>query len=69
MTTTNERERLAHADTISSDALKHRSITAENRNEKDMIKLSKQIADSFKSKVKGQIVLPTDWSYDEVRQI
>jgi hypothetical protein len=69
MTTNNERETLAHADTISSDALKHRSITAENRNEKDMINLSKQIADSFKSKVKGQIVLPTDSSYDEVRQI
>jgi FAD/FMN-containing dehydrogenase len=54
---------------VSSDALKHRSITAGNRNEKDMINLSKQITDSLKSKVKGQIVLPTDSSYDEVRQI
>ncbi len=34
-----------------------------------MINLSKQITDSLKSKVKGQIVLPTDSSYDEVREI
>jgi hypothetical protein len=46
MTTINQHETAAHADRVSSDALKRRSITAENRNEKDMINLSKQIADS-----------------------
>jgi len=34
-----------------------------------MINLSQKITDNFKSKVKGQIVLPSDSSYDEVRQI
>jgi FAD/FMN-containing dehydrogenase len=34
-----------------------------------MTNLSKKITDNFKSKVKGQIVLPVDSSYDEVRQI
>jgi FAD/FMN-containing dehydrogenase len=69
MNTTNQRETPAHADTSPPDALKHRSGAAENRSEKDRINLSKERTDSLKSKVKGQIVLPSDSSYDEVRQI
>src|SRR5215510_8702092 len=34
-----------------------------------MITISEEIIENLKSKVKGQIVLPSDSSYDEVRQI
>ena len=34
-----------------------------------MINISKEKIDNLKSKVKGQIVLPSDPSYNEVRQI
>src|SRR5215510_4015817 len=34
-----------------------------------MITISEEIIENLKSKVKGQIVLPSDSNYDEVRQI
>jgi hypothetical protein len=34
-----------------------------------MINLSKNLIDNFERKLKGQIVLPRDPSYDEVRKI
>jgi hypothetical protein len=41
----------------------------ENRSQKTMINLSKETIENLKSKVKGQIVLPSDSRYEEVRQI
>ncbi len=61
MSTTHQRETPAHVDASCTDA--------ENRNEKGMINLSKKITDNLKSKVKGQVVLPSVSSYDQVRQI
>src|SRR6266481_353434 len=61
MSTTHQRETPAHVDAS--------CIDAENRNEKGMINLSKKITDNLKSKVKGQVVLPSVSSYDQVRQI
>src|ERR1700757_646665 len=34
-----------------------------------MIKISKETTENLKSKVKGQVVLPSDSSYDEIREI
>ena len=54
---------------VSPDVIQAPQHYCGKRNEKDMISISKQITNRLKSKVKGQIVLPTDSSYDEVRQI
>jgi len=40
-----------------------------DRNQKDMIHISKETTENLKSKVKGEIVLPSDSNYDEVREI
>jgi FAD/FMN-containing dehydrogenase len=40
-----------------------------DRNEKEMINISKETAENLNSKVKGKIVLPSDSNYDEVRKI
>jgi FAD/FMN-containing dehydrogenase len=71
MSTTNQRETAACTDTSSwkSDALKHPSTPAENRSEKGMTNISKETIENLKSKLKGQIVLPSDSNYDEVREI
>ncbi len=71
MNTTTQRETPARADTssLNPDALKHLSTAAENRSEKTMTNISKEATENLKSKVKGQIVLPSDPSYDEVREI
>jgi len=45
---------------LNPDALKHLSAVAENRSEKDMINISKETTENLKSKIKGQIVLPSD---------
>ena len=45
------------------------SIAAEKSKRKNMTNLSKEKIENLKSKVKGQIVLPSDPSYNEVRQI
>jgi FAD/FMN-containing dehydrogenase len=68
---TNNSARKAGAERISLNAyaFKERSIYAENRREKDMIAISKEAIEHLKSKVKGQIVLPSDSRYDEVRKI
>jgi hypothetical protein len=68
MNTTTQLKAPVRADTCSfkPDALKHLSTPAENRNEE--VK-SKETTETLKRKVKGQIVLPSDPSYDEVRQI
>jgi FAD/FMN-containing dehydrogenase len=34
-----------------------------------MIKISKETTENLKSKVKGQVVLPSDSSYDEIREV
>jgi hypothetical protein len=51
---------------IKPDALKCLSTPSENRSEKA---ISKETTETLKRKVKGQIVLLSDPSYDEVRQI
>jgi hypothetical protein len=68
MSTTTLRETPFRTDTYSlnPDALEHVGAA---ESEKGMINVSKEATESLKSKVKGQIVLPTDSSYDEVRQI
>src|SRR6516225_3776952 len=46
------------------------AITAsENRNEKGMINISKEITENLKSNIKGQIVLPSDSNYNKIREI
>jgi FAD/FMN-containing dehydrogenase len=58
----------ARADTSSlkPDALEHLGTPAENRSEEA---ISKEATEALKRKVKGQIVLPSDPSYDKVRRI
>ena len=58
----------ARADTsfFKPDALELFATPAEDRRE---AAISKEATETLKSKVKGQIVLPSDPSYDEVRQI
>jgi hypothetical protein len=52
---------------LNPDEFKHLSAAPESRSEKSLFNLSKEIVENLKSKVKGQIVLPSDSSYDEVR--
>ena len=68
MNTTTQPKAPARGETSSfkSDAPKHPSTPAENRTEEAV---SKETSETLKRKVKGQIVLPTDPNYDEVRQI
>ena len=71
MSTTTPRETPYRTDTssLNPDALEHIGIAAKNRSKKGMINISKEATESLKSKVKGQIVLPGDSRYDEVREI
>ena len=68
-TTPPETPTRADAPCWSPEGLKHLSTAAENRSEKGTRSLSKEAIEHFKGKLKGQIVLPNDPSYDEVRQI
>src|SRR6476646_1482711 len=68
MNTTTQPKAPVRAD-ISSfkpDLLEHLSTPAENRSEGA---ISKEATETLKRKVKGQIVLPSDPSYDQIRQI
>jgi FAD/FMN-containing dehydrogenase len=67
MNTTNQHKAPVRADTFSfkPDLLEHLSSPNENRSEA----ISKEATETLKRKVKGQIVLPSGSSYDEVRQI
>jgi FAD/FMN-containing dehydrogenase len=70
MSTTTLRETsLTDTSSLNRDALEPLGTAAENRSEKGMINISQEATESLKSKVKGQIVLPSDSSYDEVREI
>jgi len=71
MSTTTPRQTPARTDApaLHPEGLKHLSTAAENRSEKGRLNPSKEAIESLKGKLKGQIVLPTDSSYDEVRQI
>jgi FAD/FMN-containing dehydrogenase len=71
MSTTNQPETPVRAGTpsLNPDALKHLSTAAENRRTKGMVDISKERIENLESKVKGQIILPSDSNYDEVRQI
>jgi FAD binding domain len=71
MSTITEGETPAGAVTssLNRDALKHLGTASEKRNEKAMINISKEIIENLKSNIKGQIVLPSDSSYNEVREI
>ena len=71
MSTTIQRETSARADTPSSnpDAVQHLSTAAENRSGKGMVNISKEATENLKSKVKGQVVLPSDSRYDEIREV
>src|SRR6516225_8281520 len=55
--------------TLNPNALKRLSTAAEDRSEKATINISEEAIENLKTKVKGQIVLPSDPSYGEVRQI
>src|SRR6516165_8032576 len=55
--------------TLNPDALRPLSTPAEDRSEKNRVNISEETIENLKSKVKAQIVLPSDPSYDEVRQI
>ena len=68
MNTTTQPKAPARADTPSFKpaALEHLSTPGEKRSKEA---ISKEATETLKRKVKGQIVLPTDPSYDEVRQI
>jgi FAD/FMN-containing dehydrogenase len=44
-------------------------MSTENRSKKSMINLHKETTGTLRGKVKGQIVLPSDSNYDEVRKI
>jgi FAD/FMN-containing dehydrogenase len=68
MNTTTQPKAPARADTSSfkPDLLEHLGSPAKNRSEEAV---SKEATETLKRKVKGQIVLPTDSNYDEVRQI
>ena len=67
MNTTTQPKAPVRTDTFSfkPDRFEHLSTPAENRSEA----ISKETTETLKRKVKGQIVLPTDPNYDEVRQI
>jgi FAD/FMN-containing dehydrogenase len=71
MNTTIEHETPARVgtSTLDPDTLKRLSTAAEDRSEKNRINISEETTENRKSKVKGQIVLPSDPRYDEVRQI
>jgi FAD/FMN-containing dehydrogenase len=71
MSTISQRETPDGAVTSSLNpgALKRPGTASENRNEKGMIKIPKETIENLKSNIKGQIVLPSDSSYDEVRGI
>jgi len=68
MNTTTQPKAPVRADTSSfqPDALEHLGTPAKNRSEEA---ISREATETLKRKVKGQIVLPSDLSYDEVRQI
>src|SRR6516165_7337862 len=55
--------------TLNPDALRHLSTAAEDRSERATINISEEATQNLKRKVMGQIVLPSDPSYDEIRQI
>ena len=55
--------------TLHPDALRHLSTAAEDRSERATINISEEATQNLKRKVMGQIVLPSDPSYDEIRQI
>ena len=57
------------ASTLNPGSLGHLSIAAGDRSKKNRMNISEETIENLKSKVKGQIVLPSDPSYDEVRQI
>jgi FAD/FMN-containing dehydrogenase len=62
MSTTTPTEASVRADLPSDIAIEHRS-------ERGMIGISKEAIESLKSKIKSQIVQPTDSNYNQVRQI
>jgi FAD/FMN-containing dehydrogenase len=68
MNTTTQPKAPARGDRSSfkPDLLEHLGSPAKNRSEEAV---SKETTETLKRKVKGQIVLPTDSNYDEVRQI
>jgi len=71
MNTTIQPETPARTDTYSLnlDTLEHVGTAAADRSEKTRISISEEATENLKSKMKGQVVLPSDPSYDEVRQI
>jgi hypothetical protein len=54
---------------LNPDALKRLRTAAEDRSEKAKINISKETTENLKRRVKGQVVLPSDPNYDEVREI
>jgi FAD/FMN-containing dehydrogenase len=70
-TTTTPSQTPVPADTpsLNPGSLKHPGATAENRGEKGPVNLSNEAIEHLKRTVKGQVILPADSHYDEVRQI
>jgi FAD/FMN-containing dehydrogenase len=71
MSTANQPDTAARPDasSLSSNPLKPLSTPAENQSGKGMINQSKEAIENLRSKVKGQIVLPSHSNYDALRAI
>ena len=54
---------------LNLERLRQLSAAAEGRSEQRTPNLSKEAVEALKGNVKGQIVLPSDAGYDEVRQV
>jgi FAD/FMN-containing dehydrogenase len=71
MNTTAQPQTPARAGTsfLNREALEHLGTAAKKRAGKTAVNISKEAIANLKSKITGRIILPTDPSYDEVRQI
>lgn len=60
-----------HADlpAVSPEGLKHPSTAAEKQSGKGRLSPSQEGVENLQGKLKGQVILPSDSSYDEVRQL
>ena len=59
----------AGTSSLNPDAITHSALLIKNRRQNNMINISKEAIENLKSKVKGRVVLQSDSSYDQVRQI
>ena len=69
MPTTTQRETPADPSSFKPDPVKTVGTTPDHQGEEDKVKISREVIDDLRSKIKGQIVLPGDPNYDQVREI